>query len=98
MRKMWQRSFLGVLIGCIGLTPGCATPPPCSPTEALPGSAPQAPARLSEAVQVVPQTPYLASSATAALERKVKMQERRIADLSTQLQLLKRIELDRRKP
>ena len=44
MRKTWQRSFLGVLIGCIGLTPGCATPPPCSPTEALPVSAPQAPA------------------------------------------------------
>ena len=98
MGKTWQRKSLGVLIACIGLTAGCATPLPCSPTEALQVSAPQAPASLSEAPPVAPQPPQVVSSATAALERKVKIQERRIADLSTQLQLLKRIELDRRKP
>jgi hypothetical protein len=36
--------------------------------------------------------------AALALERKVKLQEKRIAELSTQLRLLKRIDLDRSKP
>jgi hypothetical protein len=74
MRKTWQRSSLGVLIGCIGLTTGCATPPSCSPADtAQVSAAPQAPAGLSEAAPVAPQPPPLVSSATAALERKVKM-------------------------
>jgi hypothetical protein len=38
------------------------------------------------------------SLATLVLERKVKMQEKRVAELSSQLRLLKRIDLERNKP
>ncbi len=96
MWKTWQSSALGVLIGCIGLSPGCATPPPCTPAGAVQVSAAQARDTISEAAQVVPQTPPTVSSVTVALERKVTMQEKRIAELSAQLRLLKRIDLERR--
>jgi hypothetical protein len=39
-----------------------------------------------------------APPSTLALERKVKLQEKRIAELTSQLRLLKRIDLDRSKP
>jgi hypothetical protein len=58
---------------------GCATPPPC-PT-------PQAdPAPMSH--------PVSSTSSSSALEQKVKAQEKRIAELSMQLKLLKRIDLE----
>jgi bacterioferritin (cytochrome b1) len=38
------------------------------------------------------------STATLALERRLKAQEKRIAELSSQLRLLKRIDLERNKP
>lgn len=74
----WTGSSVVALIGGIFFA-GCATPAPC-PT-------PQAnPALMSHPV---PPTP-----SSSALEQKVKAQEKRIAELSMQLKLLKRIDLE----
>ena len=80
---MGRRPRISVVILLGGIfVGGCATPPPCS--------APQAnPALMSQ--------PVSAASPTSALEQKVKAQEKRIAELSTQLKLLKRIDLEETK-
>jgi hypothetical protein len=74
----WSGSSVVALIGGMFFA-GCATPSPC-PT-------PQAdPAPMSNAVS--------STSSSSALEQKVKAQEKRIAELSMQLKLLKRIDLE----
>ena len=80
----WPRSVVVVLVGGMLFNGGCATAPPCA--------GPQ-----SASTSVLPSIPAVSSS-SAALEQKVKVQEKRIADLSMQLKLLKRIDLDRSKP
>ena len=80
----WSRSVVVVLMGGVLFSGGCATAPPCVIPQAGDGT-------------VMP-APQAASSSSAALEHKVKAQEKRIAELSMQLKLLKRIELDRSKP
>ena len=94
---MWntsQLSSLVVLLGLVGLSTGCASTTPCSPVETvqLP-----APATIAEAAHDVPLTARSVPAVALVLERKVKLQEKRIAELSTQLRLLKRIDLDRTK-
>jgi hypothetical protein len=62
--------------------------PSCGPAEPLQASA----------SQVAPPTPPAPPSGllvNQALERKVKVQEKRIAELSAQLKMLKHIDLDR---
>lgn len=71
-----------VLIGGI-LCGGCASTPPCQGPESGP--------------TVVSQPVQAASPANAALEQKVKAQEKRIAELSMQLKLLKRIDMEESK-
>ena len=80
----WARIVVVVLMSGFLFSAACTTAPPCSSPQAL--TAPDSP----------PAQAMLSS--TAALEQKVKAQEKRIADLSMQLKLLKRIELDRSKP
>jgi len=80
----WSRRVGVVLMAGMLFNGGCATAPPCA--------IPQA------AGETVTPSPPVASSSSAALEQKVKAQEKRIAELSMQLKLLKRIELDRSKP
>jgi hypothetical protein len=72
-----------ILIVWIGMSWGCASAPPCPPAETIksPDSQPT-----SQAGQT-----------NSALEHKVKAQERRIAELSMQLRMLKRIDLDGKK-
>jgi hypothetical protein len=53
---------------------------------------------IAEPAISLPQIAPTESAATLALERKVKSQEKRIAELSSQLRLLKRIDLARTKP
>lgn len=83
-----------VFSGLLLCSSGCTAVPPCP----VPGPA-QLPA--SAVPPTVPEsTPSIASPmspATLALEQKIKVQEKRIADLTTQLLLLKRIDLDRSK-
>jgi hypothetical protein len=98
MWNTWQLSTLGVLIGWIGLSTGCAAVPTCPPADTVQLPAPQAPPTIPKAAHDEPLTPQSVPSATLALERKVKLQEKRIAELSSQLRLLKRIDLDRNKP
>ena len=91
----WQISSVGILIGWVSLSIGCAAVPPCpssvetdrQPTTMVPPSGSEGSLRAASPM----------SPATLALEHKVKLQEKRIAELSTQLQLLKRIDLDRNK-
>ena len=80
----WARIVVVVLMSGFLFSAGCTTAPPCPGPQAI--TAPVAPP--AEAIL----------SSNAALEHKVKAQEKRIADLSMQLKLLKRIELDRSKP
>ena len=75
--------YASILIVWIGTTWGCAAVPLCPSADTSP----------------VP-TPPAASSkvpTSAALEHKVKAQEQQIAELSMQLRMLKRIDLDVRK-
>lgn len=91
----WHVSMRYVLCGVIGISGGCAAVPPCPLPEAAPSVASTVPQTSSqEAVLVSPPAP----PSDPALERKVKLQEKRIAELSFQLRLLKRIDLDRGKP
>ena len=67
----------------VGLWSGCTTVPPCPTPETIP-------------VPAAETSPSMAPTNTA-LEQKVKLQEKRISELSLQLKLLKRIDLDRSK-
>lgn len=86
----WRLSYLGALIVPLGISGGCAAVPSCAPAEPLQASASQA----------APPTPSAPARLVAnqALEHKVKAQEKRIAELSAQLKMLKHIDLDRSKP
>ena len=79
----WPRSSVVVLIGGVLFSGGCATAPPCAESQPVP-------APISHPLPA-------ASSSTAALEQKLKLQDKRIAELSMQLKMLKRIDLDRSK-
>ncbi|MCC2644005.1 MAG: hypothetical protein K0S45_4418 [Nitrospira sp.] len=83
----WRWRCTCVVLGCTVISGGCATVPPCPPPETIVAPAPQA--MPSPALSVAP--------STAALEHKVKAQEKRIAELSMQLRMLKRIDLDGKK-
>ncbi len=87
-RDQWRTTWAALLTVWIGMSGGCAVAPSCPPPETIPGPAPQV---------ISPLAPSGALSATA-LVQKVKSQEKRIAELSLQLRLLKRIDLDRSKP
>ena len=65
----------------------------CPPADIVPPPVPGVSVTPSEA----PLPPPSVQSATLALERKVKLQEKRIAELSSRLRLLKRIDLGRNK-
>jgi hypothetical protein len=72
-----------LLILWIGLTWGCAAAPPCPPPDS---------------VQLPAAQPLSSSgSSTAALQQRVKTQEKRISELSLQLNLLKRIDQDQQR-
>ena len=90
----WEWAWRSILSGLLGLSGGCAAVPPCTPAvstaEALP--------RTAEPAAPMPTVAATESALTLALERKVKAQEKRIAELSSQLRLLKRIDLERNKP
>ncbi|MGZ8423257.1 MAG: hypothetical protein ACXWV7_10010 [Nitrospira sp.] len=72
--------------------------PPCPPLETVGIPASQGPPTAREPAVSAPLAATAESPATLALGRKVKMQEKRIAELSSQLRLLKRIDLERMKP
>jgi hypothetical protein len=65
-------------------------------TGALPASQ-ELPTVAEPAISLPPVAPT-DSAATLALKRKVHTQEKRIGELSSQLRLLKRIDLERTKP
>jgi hypothetical protein len=69
--------------GILLLSTGCATAPPCPVPQTEPPS-------ISQPLSATP-------SVSAALERKMKLQEKRIAELTMQLKMLKHIDLDRSK-
>ena len=81
-KDRWPGPCVIVLLGGIFFG-GCETTPPCSSTQTVPAQ--------------VSQPGSAASSSSAALEHKVKTQEKRIAELSMQLKLLKHIDLDESK-
>ena len=87
----WRLSYLGALIVPLGISGGCAAVPSCAPAEPLQASA-------SQAAPPTPLAPPAGLLANQALEHKVKAQEKRIAELSAQLKMLKHIDLDRSKP
>ena len=91
MFNRWKLSFLALLLGGAFFSTGCSTVPPCSSMDSLQMS--KMPDSDQDTLPSVHSTP----SSTLALERKVKLQEKRIAELSAQLRLLKRIDLDRNK-
>ena len=86
---------MGILVGTLSLSGGCAAMPPCP----LPAETMQLPPATAQPTvsEVTPPLAQSMSPATLGLEHKVKMQEKRIAELSSQLRLLKRIDLDRSK-
>ena len=65
------------LMGCAGISGGCAAVSPCPPAELVQAPPPQA-------------IPVVAPS-SSALQQKMKVQEKRIAELSMQLKMLKRM-------
>ena len=79
----WRLKCASVLVGLTGISGGCGAGPPCVPPETIQVPAPQA-------------IPSVAPS-SSVLEYKVKVQEKRIAELSMQLRMLKHIDLDRNK-
>ncbi len=97
MLNSWHISSLGAFLSWAALT-GCAAVPAWPPADTVQVPSSHASATLSEAPHEVPLPPPSVPSASLALERKVRLQEKRIAELSTQLRLLKRIDLDRSKP
>ena len=98
MSMSWRLGVLAAFLSWAALSSGCATAPTCPPADTVQLPAPEVPVTASEALHEIPLSPLSVPSATLALERKVKMQEKRIAELSSQLRLLKRIDLDRSKP
>jgi len=78
-----RRGYGSVLILWIGLSWGCAAVPPCPTSDTVP----------LPAAHTIPS----ASPPNVALQQKVKAQEKRISELSMQLNLLKRIDHDRTK-
>ncbi len=90
--ERWPLSYMCVLVGWIGISGGCAAVPPCPPAEivqAPPPATVQAPP---------PQAIPVVAPSSSALQQKMKVQEKRIAELSMQLKMLKRIDLDQNKP
>ena len=82
MTTTW-RGQTPLLMLWIGLMWGCAAAPPCPPPDSVQLSAGQ---------------PLSSSGpSTAALQQRVNAQEKRIRELSLQLNLLKRIDHDRTK-
>ena len=98
MSMSWRLSVLAVFLSWAALSSGCATAPTCPPADIMQLPAPQDSITSSGAPHEIPLPPPSVPSATLALERKIKLQEKRIAELSSQLRLLKRIDLDRSKP
>ena len=98
MSASWRLSVLAVFLSWTALSSGCATAPTCPPADTVQLPAPEVPVTTSDSPSGHPLPSPSVPSATLALERKVKMQERRIAELSSQLRLLKRIDMDRSKP
>ena len=96
MRLQWALG--SVVTGLLGLSGGCAAVPPCTPVESVAVPASQGFPAIAETPVPLPPVVPTESAATLALERKVKAQEKRIAELSSQLRLLKRIDLERNKP
>lgn len=94
----WPWALGSILMGLFGLSGGCATVPPCTPAEAVAVPASQGPPAIAESAVPLPPVASTESATTLALERKVKAQEKRIAELSSQLRLLKRIDHERNKP
>jgi hypothetical protein len=94
----WQWALASVLSGLLALHGGCAAVPPCTPVETVVLPTSQAPPVIAEPAISPPPIAPTESAATLALERKVKSQEKRIAELSSQLRMLKRIDLERTKP
>jgi hypothetical protein len=82
-----RRRWPSLLMIWGGMTWGCAVAPSCPPSDAIPVSARQVSAPLA----------FSGNFSTTALEQKVKSQEERIAELSLQLRMLKRIDLDGQK-
>jgi hypothetical protein len=81
------------------MTGGCAAvPPPCPLPEAAQSVSSPIPETKPEDMVSMPLTAAPVPPNNPALERKVRLQEKRIAELSSQLRLLKRIDLDRTKP
>jgi hypothetical protein len=98
MTHSWRLSVPGVFLGLAALSTGCTTVPTCPPADIVQLPAPEVSASLPGTPHEMPLLPPSVPSATLALERKVKLQQKRIAELSSQLRLLKRIDLDRNKP
>lgn len=96
MRWQWGSAF--IVSGLLGLSAGCAAVPPCPPPDTVGLSASQSPPTPPEAAVSMHLAAPAGAPAILALERKVKMQEKRIAELSSQLRLLKRIDLEHTKP
>jgi hypothetical protein len=82
MTSIWRGSAaLPILL--LGLTWGCAAAPPCPNLEAAP--------------LAISQVASVSNVSSEALKQKVKAQEKRISELSMQLNLLRRIDHDRTK-
>ena len=79
----WRLKCASVLVVLTGISGGCGAGPPCALPKPCQVPAPQA-------------IPSVAPS-SSVLEHKVKVQEKRIAELSMQLRMLKHIDLDRNK-
>ncbi len=87
-----------VLYGLMVMSGGCAAVPPCPMPEAVQPVSSPIPQTTPEDTVSMPLTTSPVPPNNPALERKVKLQEKRIAELSSQLRLLKHIDLDRNKP
>lgn len=92
----WPFGVGYVLFGVMGITGGCAAVPPCPLPEAAQTVSSQMPQTTPEPV-LIPVIAPPGPSINPTLERKVKAQEKRIAELSAQLRILKRIDLERTK-
>ena len=88
--------YMSILLVALTMSGGCAAVPTCPPAD-NPLPLVQTPFPKPETASPMPPIAPSVSPETLALERKVKVQEKRIADLSSQLRMLKRIDLDRNK-
>ena len=78
-----RRGYVSLLIFGIALSGGCAVAPPCEAPSLVAAPSPQ--------IRQVPAFPE------SGLQQKIKVQEKRITELTMQLNLLKRIDRDRSK-